>query len=66
MIWTGVSFVNFIKYAGIALVLHKAEVEIAHQQGGGEPAQGQKHSKDEAFHQDAHIYYKGDIVSFIE
>ena len=66
MIWTGVSFVNFIKYAGITPVLHKAEIEIAHKQGRREPAQGQKHSKDEAFHQDAHIYYKGDIVSFIE
>ena len=66
MIWTGVSFVNFIEDASIAPVLYKAVVEMAHKKGGGEPAQGQKHSEDEAFHQDAHIYYKGDIVSFIE
>ena len=66
MIWTGVSFVNFIEDAGVAPVLHDAEIEIAHQQGGGEPAYGQKHSEDEAFHQDAHVYDEGDIISLVK
>ena len=66
MIWTGVSFVNFIEDAGIAPVLHKAVVEIAHQQGGGEPAYGQKHGEYKAFHQDAHVYDEGDIISLVK
>ena len=66
MIWTGVSFVNFIEDAGIMPVLHDAVVEIAHQQGGGEPAQGQEHGEDEAFHQDAHVYDEGDIISLVK
>ena len=66
MIWTGDSFVNFIEDTGIAPVLHKAVVEMAHKQGGGKPAQGQKHSEDEAFHQDAHVYDEGDIISLVK
>ncbi len=66
MIWTGVSFVNFIEDASIAPVLHDAEIEIAHQQGGGEPAYGQKHGEYKAFHQDAHVYDEGDIISLVK
>ena len=66
MIWTGVSFVNFIEDASIAPVLFKAVVEMAHKQGGGEPAQGQKHSEDEAFHQNAHVYDERDIISLVK
>ena len=66
MIWTGVSFVNFIEDTGIAPVLHDAVVEIAHQQGGGKPAQGQEHSEDEAFHQNTHVYDERYIVSLVK
>ncbi len=66
MIWTEGSFVNFIEDAGVPSVLHDAVVEIAHQQGRGEPAQGQKHSEDEAFHQNAHVYDEGDIISLVK
>ena len=66
MIWTGVSFVNFIEDAGIMPVLHDAVVEIAHQQGGGEPAYCQKHGEDEAFHQNTHVYDERYIVPFVK
>ena len=66
MIWTGVSFVNFIKNSCIPPVLHDAVVEIAHKQGGGEPAQGQKHGEDEAFNQNTHIYDERYIVPFVK
>ena len=66
MIWTGVSFVNFIKNSCIAPVLHDAEIEIAHQQGGGEPAYGQEHGEDEAFNQNTHIYDERYIVPFVK
>ena len=65
MIWTGVSFVNFIEDAGIAPVLHDAVVEIAHQQGGGEPAYGQKHGEYKAFNQNTHVYDERYIVSLV-
>ena len=66
MIWTGVSFVNFIEDAGVPSVLHKAVVEMAHKQGGGEPAQGQKHGEDEAFHQNTHVYDERYIVPLVK
>ena len=47
-------------------MFYKSEVEIAHQQGRGEPAQGQKHSEDETFNKDTHINDKRNIVSFIK
>lgn len=47
-------------------MLHDAVVEIAHKQGGGEPAQGQKHGEDEAFHQDAHVYDERYIVPLVK
>ena len=66
MIWTGVSFVNFIEDAGIAPVLHDAVVEIAHKQGGGEPAQSQEHGEDEAFNQNTHVYDERYIVPLVK
>ena len=66
MIWTGVSFVNFIEDAGVAPVLHDAEIEIAHQQGGGEPAYGQKHGEYKAFNQNTHVYDERYIVPFVK
>ena len=66
MIWTGVSFVNFIEDTGIAPVLHDAVVEMAHKQGGGEPAQGQKHGEDEAFNQNTHVYDERYIISLVK
>ena len=66
MILTGVSFVNFIEDTGIAPVLHDAEIEIAHQQGGGEPAYGQKHGEYKAFNQNTHVYDERYIVPFVK
>lgn len=66
MIWTGVSFVNIIEDTGTSSVFHDTEVEISHKQGRGEPAQGQKHGEDEAFHQNTHVYDKRDIISFVK
>ena len=47
-------------------MLHYTVVEIAHEQGRGEPADCQKHGEDEAFHQNTHVYDKRDIISFVK
>ena len=47
-------------------MFHKAEVKVAHKKGGGEPAQGQKHSEYKAFDQYPHVDDERDVVSFIK
>ena len=47
-------------------MLHYAEVQVAHQQGRGKPAQGQKHREYKALDQDTHVYDKRYIVPFVE
>ena len=63
---TVIHWLFFVKDTGVPSVLHYAEVQIAHQQGRGKPAQGQKHREYKALDQDTHVYDKRYIVPFVE